>query len=160
MPDNYGPPLEVKLINSEKVAIVDKAFEEEVSCQRWHLSSNGYVCTTTSTPMVYLHMLIMGEKPGHEVDHINGNKLDNRARNLRHVTSVQQKWNQSVRKDSSSGHPGVSRFRGKWEARIKVYAKRYRLGTFSNLPEAVAARKEAERKFYGEYVRKQGVIVP
>ena len=72
------------------------------------------------------------------VDHRSGDTFDNRRRNLRIVTSAQNAQNRQ-RVCARSGFRGVSRMRGKWQARVGVGRKIYHLGTFVTKKEAAAA---------------------
>lgn len=82
------------------------------------------------------------------VDHINGDSLDNRMSNLRDVTQKENLRNQRMSKLNSSGACGISPFKGKkgttYKAQIGVNNTTVYLGTFKTLEKAVAARKAAE----------------
>jgi hypothetical protein len=56
---------------------------------------------------VLVHRLIMGSPEGMDVDHINGNGLDNRRKNLRVCTRSQNAMNKKLRSDSTTGYKGV-----------------------------------------------------
>lgn len=90
-----------------------------------------------------------------DIDHINGNRDDNRIENLRIATRAQNMWNQGLRGDNKTGYPGVLQKQGrtKWDARIIVNKKFYFLGAFDTFEEAVAARQAAEKLHHGEYRR-------
>jgi hypothetical protein len=89
-----------------------------------------------------------GEWPEDQIDHINGNSIDNRIENLRDVTDVENSRNLSISSYNKTGVMGVNlTSRGKFRARIKVYGKETALGCYSTLEEAAAARKEAEKKY-------------
>lgn len=60
--------------------------------------------------------------------------------------------NKKIRKDNTSGFNGVRRANGKWGASITFQKKSYWLGTFDNIDDAVAARKEAEKHLYGGFL--------
>ena len=95
-----------------------------------------------------------GSWPIAEIDHINGVKDDNRFKNLREATRTENIRNQKLpRVDNASGVAGVSWYKkyGKWVARIQVHGKRISLGYFSNLCDAVTARKAAEIKHFGAF---------
>lgn len=86
---------EIKL-SKDKVAIVDEYDFESVNKFKWSFGS-GYARRAgrkeDSPRVIYMHRYIMKPPPGYQVDHINGNRLDNRRENLRIVTSQQNQWN-------------------------------------------------------------------
>ena len=87
-----------------------------------------------------------------EIDHINGNSLDNRLENLRLVTRSQNMINRDVRKKSSLPK-GVTRNRGTFLARIKKDKVEIILGYFKTKEEAANAYNEAAKKIHGEFAR-------
>jgi hypothetical protein len=91
-------------------------------------------------------LVMKGEFPEHEIDHINGNGLDNRSENLRAVTHAENGKNQRKYNSNSSGCAGVSWYKlsNKWRARITINGRVIYLGLFDNLEDAVAARKAAD----------------
>ena len=91
--------------------------------------------------------LSFGEWPNGEIDHINGDKLDNRIANLRVVDRTENSRNQRLRRDSKSGIVGVSFYRGNWIARIKVGRKSIELGQFETQQAAVDARNKASTEY-------------
>lgn len=89
-----------------------------------------------------------GEWPKDQIDHINGNSIDNRIENLRDVTSKENSRNLSISSYNKTGVMGVNlTSRGRFRARIIVHGKETALGCYSTLEEAAAARKEAEIKY-------------
>lgn len=93
-----------------------------------------------------------GNWPKDQIDHINRNRSDNRISNLRDVTNKQNHQNRSKSSNNTSGHPGVSwhKQKSKWVARITHNQKLIHLGYFSILEDAVAARKAAEKLYWGD----------
>lgn len=89
-----------------------------------------------------------GEWP-EQVDHINGDRADNRLVNLRAVTRFQNARNTKLPITNTSGVMGVERHVGgtRWRARIKVNRRQIHLGYFVELSDAIAARKAAEKKY-------------
>lgn len=81
-----------------------------------------------------------GRPPACQIDHINGDRLDNRMANLREVTHAENMLNQGPRKNNKSGVVGVSwsKAGGKWQAN----GPRQYIGTFSTFELAVAAATE------------------
>ena len=88
-----------------------------------------------------------------EVDHIDGNHLNNQKSNLRLATSSQNKMNRGPRKDNKSGYKGVSwhKQRNQWTARIMANGKYQHLGLFGNILDAVKTYNEAAIKYFGEF---------
>lgn len=121
----------------------------------WSISSNGYLIAYERLMgrKIRLHRLIMNCPNDMVVDHINGDTLDNRKRNLRVVTKQQNDMNKKIRSDSTSKVTGVyfHKHSGKWVAYICVENSQIHLGCFSDFLDAVDARKAAEEKYYGKF---------
>ena len=83
------------------------------------------------------------------VDHINGNKLDNRLENLRIVTPQQNNMNKTSSKNSTSQYIGIYLYNKKWRASIKVNNKNIHLGTFINEIDAAKSRDLATKEYFG-----------
>ena len=92
----------------------------------------------------YIHL----EWPKCEIDHINGNGCDNRLINLRSVTRLENRKNRRKPSNNSSGISGVywNKREVSWKVQISVNRKKFCLGTFDNIFDAVCARKNAEIK--------------
>ncbi len=93
------------------------------------------------------YAMMTGEWPRHQVDHINGDKADNRWCNLRAATATDNARNQKRRYDNTSGTTGVYRHsNGRlWHARIHFEGQHISLGTHETKEAAIAARKAAEK---------------
>lgn len=90
-----------------------------------------------------------GEWPGLEVDHINGNRADNRLANLRLVTTAENHQNmRRARSDSSTGVLGVSRRGDRYRAQIQVAGQKRWLGEFPTLEQARSAYVAAKRELH------------
>jgi hypothetical protein len=96
--------------------------------------------------------------PEFQVDHINGNREDNRIKNLRDVDCLENQKNLALRGDNKAGRIGVSwnSQESKWVASITVNRKWIFLGRYRDVNLAVAARKAAE-DLYG-YHKNHGRI--
>lgn len=80
------------------------------------------------------------------VDHINGNRSDNRIENLRSVTRQENAINKRLRSDNESGHHGVWQTQhGSWRAYIGLGGKATLIGTYPTKEYAIVARKAAEK---------------
>ena len=99
---------------------------------------------------VSLHRTIMGEPQGLEVDHIDGDGLNNRRANLRAVTKAENARNAKIRVDNSSGYKGVTwhKQRQMWRARIDVDGTQRSLGMFETAEAAHAAYCAASAKLH------------
>lgn len=85
-----------------------------------------------------------------EVDHIDGNPLNNRIENLRLVTKSQNQKNAKRHSRNKSGIMGVmahGRDKGKWIVRVNENSKHVHIGTFTDFFEACCARKSAEIQY-------------
>ena len=118
--------------------------------RREHKGKQGnYVYVTIDGKCLPAHRLIWMMVYGHwpdEIDHINGNRTDNRLCNLRNVTGLENKRNKCIQKNNTSGVTGVSwsTESKKLVVRIQVKGKYLYLGSFINKEDAIATRKVAE----------------
>lgn len=112
----------------------------------WQIHINNKRYKNHRLAWLYVH----GTFPSDQLDHINRVRTDNRLCNLRMSTQSENMQNISIRKDNTSGHAGVSwrKDAQKWHARISLNYKRIDLGYFTDLAEAIAARKAAEPKYH------------
>lgn len=133
----------------------------------WSAKSNGgnkiyairssRLCEKGPRKHKYMHREILINRgidlEGLEVDHVNGNSLDNTFSNLRIVNKAQNQWNVPNSTRNTSGRKGVNwdAFSGKWLARITVQGKQINLGRFPTFETACNARRQAESEFHGEF---------
>lgn len=105
---------------------------------------------------IRLHSLIMSPPKGMEVDHIDGDGLNNRRANLRLATHSENCANRRLPSTSSSGLKGVSWHKNQqqWLAKIKVAGITLHLGSFSTAQEAHEAYCKAAARHQGKFARK------
>lgn len=121
-------------------AIIDECDINKIKFIKWRLNHNGYVVNNSDTS-IFLHRLVLGTNEF--VDHINGNRLDNRKLNLRIVTKSQNQMNVNYK--------GCYFVKNSWIAKIKLHGKQLHIGSFSYEEEAKYARWYAERLLFGEF---------
>ena len=88
-----------------------------------------------------------------EVDHIDGNYYNNKIDNLRLATHGENQRNRKLQINSTSGRTGVCWYKRyqTWVGYIYVDKKRIHLGSFTDKEDAIQARIEAEKKYFGEF---------
>ncbi len=121
---------------------------------RWKSKKRG---EDTGSKNFCMHREIMNlgdlQETGKEVDHINGNKLDNQRNNLRIATRAENAKNLKSQNNPISGYRGVYQSGNKWHARIYIDGLQKYLGSFKNPQSAFIAYEEEARKSYGEFRR-------
>jgi len=116
-------------------------------------TARGYNSGCVLNSDIYAHRVAWaihyGEWPSGQIDHINGERTDNRIENLREVTSQENARNRRRTERNTSGIVGVSwsKRKRKWFARIGVNGEDVFLGHFDCKQDAAYARKAAERKY-------------
>lgn len=139
-------------------------FSDAAHCSMWNTKFAGRETGVTDNGNGYSFVRILGNKyythrlafffahgffPA-EVDHINGQRRDNRAQNLREVTRQENLQNCRRSARNSSGYTGVlwNSTNHNWNARITVGGRNLYLGAFASREDAYAARKAAEKEHH------------
>ena len=120
--------------------------------------TNSYVGIYAEGKSWLLHRYLLRPEIGMHVDHINGNRLDNRRENLRVCTHSQNHMNKSSCRGRSK-YKGAYWWpqKGKWKSSIKVNGKDKYLGLFLTEEDAAKAYNQAALKHYGEFARLNNV---
>lgn len=113
---------------------------------RVSIDSERYVCHRLAWLYTYKKW------PEGDIDHVNGDRSDNRIENLREALD-KNSWNAKIRSDNTSGVKGVSFHKGvgKYVARVNHKGKIYNLGCFNSLEAAVAVVKEKREELHGDF---------
>jgi hypothetical protein len=142
---------EIKLLHGE-IAIVDDEYYEELSKHNWHLNTNGHAKrghrVNGKYTNIFMHHQIITPPKGYFVDHINGNKLDNRRENLRICTPQQNVFN--LHKDKPKGVYHNKEW-DTWIAYITFNQVRCYLGSYKTEREAAITYNEAAKELFGEF---------
>jgi hypothetical protein len=147
----------------ELEVLLDTSDVAFASRHTWHAhwnrnTSSFYVNTNLRTPTGWttgqLHRMILApEDSSIEVDHRNGDILDNRRENLRLASRAENGCNRGAQRNNTSGHRGVSWHKQHqcWRAYIMINGKNIHLGLYDSFAEAIAGRRAAEAKYFGEF---------
>lgn len=128
---------------------------------KWCASFNrkrnkAYAVSRIGGKLVSMHRFLMNPPKAMQVDHINGNTLDNRRANLRICTNAENNSNKSKHRDNRSGFKGVYYFswgnrKNRWCARLSHLGKNTHIGYFKTKKEAAIAYDKFAKKIHGEF---------
>ena len=145
-------------------AVIDVGDIALVSTINWHASVRACtVYASANTPkiggvrtVIRLHRFLFNNPDGLEIDHIDGDGLNNRRSNLRIATVSQNRKNKRLIATNTSGLKGARQHRkgGKWIAQIMSDGKKYHIGMFDTKEAAHSAYMDAAKRLHGEFVRK------
>ncbi len=114
----------------------------------WHIQINGRKVKRAHIVFCLTH----GRWPQSQIDHINGDSLDDRPSNIREATPTQNAWNHKKRAKKSELPMGVRvALSGRYVARIGVNKRSLTLGTFDTVTEAQSAYIQARSTYFGEF---------
>jgi hypothetical protein len=156
----YGYPFRRIPLTKGMFAIVDPEDFERLSKYRWHVTKNGSTFyakrnapTRKTTAPIYMHRCLIKVPPGHVVDHINHNGLDNRRANLRPASRAQNNRYSKKRKNTRSKYKGVSFYsrEKQFVAKITTDGNTVTLGYFNDEVLAAKAYDKAARTYHKEF---------
>lgn len=141
--------------------IVDDCDFELYSIHKWHINgryvSRSMGISFKTRKIIRMHRLIMDAPENMEVDHINGDKLDNRRENLRLCTRTENMQNKRGKAGCSSKYKSVmirkTKWAIKWVAVIRINRVKKYIGSFKSEIEAAKAYNEAALKYFGNFAR-------
>lgn len=133
-------------------AVVDAEFSYLLK-YRWSITHYGYARRSRDKQL--LHRLIMKAKLGQAIDHIDGDKLNNRVSNLRFCSQAENSRNQTLKRNNTSGYKGVSIIRStkKWATQVKIDYKKYYFGCYDTAEEAASIYDTVALQLHGEFAR-------
>ena len=153
---------EIKLTQG-KVTMVDDEDYEYLSKNKWQAGQKGssfyatrrIKLTNGKSKTIYMHREIMRPPQGMQIDHADGDPLNNRRNNLRICTQTQNNGNSKTRRDNTSGLKGVywHKTGKKWGAQLHFQKKHIHVGLFTNKDVAALAYDKAAKEYFGEFAR-------
>lgn len=100
-----------------------------------------------------MHRFLMMANSGQEVDHIDGNSLNNQKHNLRICSLKENRRNRSKNLNSKNRYKGAYFMNGKWISKIRVDDKMLCMGPYLNEEDAAKSYDDAAKKYYGEFAK-------
>lgn len=149
-------------LTQNKYTTVDNEHYDWLSQYSWHIKQaknrSDYAKFTTprkdgKQKTIHMHQILLWCPQGYEIDHINGNGLDNRMENLRIVTRLQNSMNQHKKKIGKSKYKGITydTRSNSWQARIGKNNQRFNIGTFKKEEDAAQAYDNKAKELFGEF---------
>jgi len=155
----------IPLRNGQKAIVDDEDYSKVVS-RSWGLGNSKYVQRIQTrngvARCVLLHRLVMQAPDGVEVDHINGDKLDNRKENLRLCSHSENQRNRTrLNKNNTSGAKGVflDKRRGTYYTQITVNGLHRTVASgFKTVKEAALCYNTFSRELHGDFSSPNPII--
>lgn len=148
------------ILPSGHVALVDHDDYPAIAGFAWHVNRKKHTSYVEAQPYrdgrqttVCIHRIIMGASGDEEVDHRDGDGLNNRRYNLRRCTSSQNQFNKrtfNAHSKFKGVHPSQSK-KNPWRVQLCANGKKVYLGGFPTEELAASAYNEASAKFHGEF---------
>lgn len=138
-----------------KFTLVDDEDFEKVNKFKWNLNQKGYVRGTARAGRNRLHRYLMQCPKGLEIDHINGDKLNNRKENLRICTCSQNSKNKKkgIRNNQTSKYKGVTFVSGGWRVHVWNNYRKLYLGEYKTEHLAAIVYDFAVKQLHGEFAK-------
>lgn len=143
------------------VAMIDAADAPEIGRHNWFtmLTTSGHVYAARGAPAgqrprhILMHRTLCEVAPDQDVDHRDGDGLNNRRSNLRPCSHELNLANVGPTRRNKLGVRGVSQKGNRFQAKIEVRGHQFKLGSYRTIEEAAAAYRGAAKVLYGEFAR-------
>lgn len=147
------------IVNSDSKCMVDDEDYAILSRYSWSLDRKGYAKTSAFGTTIKMHRFLLNAPKNKQVDHIDGNPLNNQKENLRLCNNSQNQANRGKPKtkklETTSIYKGVHLRKdlNKWTARIGFNGTRKHLGHFNTQEEAAKAYNKSALELFGEFAK-------
>lgn len=142
--------------------LIDLDDLEQVLKHKWRFWKGNYY--TGNKKPIMIHQFLLNPNSNQVIDHINGDRQDNRRSNLRITTQEKNLLNKAILSNNNTGIAGVwfDKERKKWAAEIKMDGIKCFLGRYEDKADAAFARWTAEQKLFKEFrsTRNDKVLIP
>lgn len=145
-------------VDGDLIWKITKSKRSKIGDKVGHLGSGGYKTVRIDYKSFKVHRIIFLYHHGYlplEVDHIDGDKLNNKIQNLRPTTKTQNQWNSKTPITNKSGVKGVSwsKSNKKWHVSVGQNGKTFGRKHFEDLNEAKLYVENLRKKLHGDYAR-------
>jgi len=155
--------MKINLNNSERECLIDDSDVELIREYEWHLYSTklynkSYARATIDGKKVTMHRLLL-DSPDFDIDHIDGDGLNNCRNNLRLCTNAQNQMNRKKKRNSISRYKGVywDRINSKWIAEITYKGIKNVLGRYVSENEAGKKYNEKAKELFGDFAKENRI---
>lgn len=132
-------------------AVVDNEDYDRLIVYRWYALKTKYKIYAKNENHVLMHRMVLNHESRLDIDHKNGNGLDNRKKNLRICTRSQNNYNQKPRNNRK--YKGVRQHYNKWVARIRYKGREIHLGSYETEELAARAYDVAAKELAGNFAK-------
>ena len=148
-------------LTKKQVAIVDDWWYDYLNQWNWsavwdQCTKSFYAVRIEKGKRITMHRVVAMTPKGMICDHIHHNTLDNREKELRNVTSAQSNINRGITIKNKLGVKGVSKHKNRkgFMAELTFQGERVLYKYFLDLNKAIKARREAEKRYFGDFAYK------
>jgi hypothetical protein len=151
-------------LSQGQVTIVDNEDFEALSKLKWYAwwneDTQSFYAVRNTNPAdelppgrIYMHRIIVRAEANEQTDHRDHDTLNNQRLNLRRCTQSQNRANQRVKSNNTSGFKGVGldKRRGLWRAYIGIHRRQFFLGYFKQAIDAARTYDAKARELFGEF---------
>jgi len=127
--------------------------DEQLALSRRWINTRGHAAFSEDGKSIYFAREVIKAQPGYDIDHVDGNTLNNQKCNLRLATKSQNQCNRGKTKSNTTGYKGVFANGSGFMARLVFEGKKYYLGSYKSIEAAARAYDVKAKEIHGEFAR-------